>query len=227
MKVEPDLKHALERGADVNELVPLIPGIWERGHARAVALGLYDGWHGCPASRTWPRPEHIPLYAAGVELGAEARGGATVFNVQGTTLATPIVRGRCRVCGCTDEDCRVCVERTHGNSIGCIAASDFEVSATLCRCRRCGRTWGRVEGLWHLDPETTPDPAKDPCLQEGAAGDKPATAVAPPHPTDAPRGAEPGGRGQPGHGAGGADSQGQDDDTSSRPTSGTALLRGE
>lgn len=34
--------------------------------------------------------------------------------------------------------------------------SAWEISATLIRCRACGRLWGRCNGVWRLDPDTCP-----------------------------------------------------------------------
>lgn len=35
-------------------------------------------------------------------------------------------------------------------------AENWNVTATLIACNGCGRTWGRCEGQWRLDPATEP-----------------------------------------------------------------------
>jgi hypothetical protein len=35
-------------------------------------------------------------------------------------------------------------------------AEDWQTSATLISCKRCGRVWGRVNGRWVLDPDSVP-----------------------------------------------------------------------
>ncbi len=48
-------------------------------------------------------------------------------------------------------------------------ANDWETTATLIRCRGCGRVWGRVNGAWVQDPDTVPPAARGPDLQKPAA----------------------------------------------------------
>lgn len=46
-----------------------------------------------------------------------------------------MLRGRCRCCGCTDEDCRGCIERT-GEPCGW--ADESRTLCTACLCDFCG-----------------------------------------------------------------------------------------
>lgn len=39
---------------------------------------------------------------------------------------------------------------------GATGWNNWDISATLIRCRSCGRTWGRVNGVWVFDHTTEP-----------------------------------------------------------------------
>lgn len=56
---------------------------------------------------------------------------------------------------------------THSIEDKCECGSnDFTVSATFIECKACGRTWGRTNGKWVLDPDTVPTTAGyDPHMQ--------------------------------------------------------------
>jgi len=42
-----------------------------------------------------------------------------------------------------------------GDPCACGSRS-YGITATLIDCRGCGRIWGRVNGLWVLDPDSEP-----------------------------------------------------------------------
>jgi hypothetical protein len=96
----------------------------EAAVANARRLAAANGHHrepdpGEPESNTEPEPGHARIDAAIETINAEVAAeparyphlslGAPVYE---GTLSEPVVLARCRVCGCTDEDCSGCLERT-------------------------------------------------------------------------------------------------------------------
>jgi predicted HAD superfamily Cof-like phosphohydrolase len=80
------------------------------------------------------------------KLGGPVREDGKLLKPEGWTppdIAGALERGR----GLTEDLCEVC---------GKSGADLFFVSATLIKCRGCGTTWGRCDGVWRLDPATLP-----------------------------------------------------------------------
>jgi hypothetical protein len=97
-----------------------------------------------------------------------------------TTRGEPPAEPLCRHCGRARDDRHVVVHGYGGNHCvddagqltgtqyepadtrardadACDCGSDnFEITATLIRCRACGRLWGRVNDAWVLDPDSVP-----------------------------------------------------------------------
>lgn len=52
----------------------------------------------------------------------------------------------------------ICVETCYAGVAACeCGAVEWQMSATLIGCKRCGRHWGRVNGAWVLDGDSVPE----------------------------------------------------------------------
>jgi ParB/RepB/Spo0J family partition protein len=102
-------------------LLHLTAGVQIAGSAteRAELLGHYDvDWAACQAEA---REQLVR------EMNPEAEGGTEPANPPAPPAVIPV--GKCRVCGCVEENCQKCVERT-GSS--CSWTSEKEDLCTAC-----------------------------------------------------------------------------------------------
>jgi hypothetical protein len=86
---------------------------------------------------------HVHLSVCGREIGEISSPSESEPDVALTVDAAPESVRRCRACGCTDDDCSYCIERT-GSPCYCHVADGIEVEEDLCSA--CAEGLGNLSG---------------------------------------------------------------------------------